>query len=135
MQELVLYYSYTGNSKRQAELYARENDLTLCEIRTQKPINKLQAYFVGCPKAIRGGQTAIETPACSLTSCERVHVFAPVWAGAIAPPMNSALAMLPKGAKVSLHMISGGGTSNQDKVVARLTEQGLDVVGYEDFRS
>jgi flavodoxin len=134
MSELVLCYSFTGNTKRLAEEYARENGLALCEVRTQKPLGKFAAYTAGCLKALKGAGMPIEAPAEDLSDCEAAQVFAPVWAGHIAPPMNSALALLPKGAKLCLHMVSGGGSSNQDGITERLRNIGLEVTAYEDIR-
>lgn len=134
MEDLVLYYSYTGNTKRLAEEFAREKDLPLCEIRTQKSLNKLAAYTAGCFKALKGAGMDIEAPAVDLSGCEEAHVFAPIWAGHIAPPMLSALALLPKGAEIELHLVSGSGESNQELINKRLERLGLEVEAYEDIR-
>ena len=134
MSELVLYYSYTGNTKLLAGEFARENGLEVCEIRAEKKPGKFAAYTAGCFKAIKGGGMPIEPPAADLSALEAAHVFAPIWAGGIAPPMNSALALLPKGTALTLHMVSASGSSNQDKIAGRLQNMGLEVAGYEDIR-
>jgi len=134
MSELVLCYSFTGNTKHLAEVYAQENGLELCEIRTQRSLGKLAAYTSGCFKAMKGAGLPIEAPAADFSAVEAAHIFAPIWAGHPAPPMNSALALLPKGTKLSLHMVSGGGSSNQDKITERLQNMGLEVAAYEDIR-
>jgi len=134
MSELVLFYSFTGNTKRLAEEFARDSALEACEILSAKKLGKLAAYSAGCFKALKGAGMPIAEPAVDLSECESAHVFAPIWAGHIAPPMNSALALLPKGAKLSLHMVSGSGSSNQDGTAKRLQIMGLEVVEYEDIR-
>jgi len=134
MSELVLSYSFTGNTRLLAETFARENGLALCEIYAQGRVGKFAAYTAGCFKALKGVGMPIEAPAADLSECEAAHIFAPIWAGSIAPPMNSALALLPKGAKLSLHMVSGSGGSNQDKITERLQNMGLEVTAYEDIR-
>ena len=134
MNELVLYYSFSGNTKHLAEDFARENGLALCEIRTQRRLGKFAAYTAGCFRALRGAAMPIEAPAADLSECEAAQVFAPIWAGHIAPPMIGALALLPKGAKLSLHMVSQSGGSNQDTIAERLQNLGLEVTGYEDIR-
>jgi hypothetical protein len=134
MSELVLYYSFTGNTKLLAEEFAGENGLEACEIRAAKTLGKFAAYTAGCFKAIKGAGMPIEAPAADLSAVEAAHVFAPIWAGGIAPPMNSALALLPKGVKLSLHMVSGSGGSNQDKITERLRNMGLEVDAYADIR-
>jgi len=134
MSELVLYYSFSGNTKLLAEQFAGENGLALCEVRTAKKLGKFAAYTAGCFKAIKGEGMPIEALSTSLSSLEAAHIFAPIWAGGIAPPMNSALALLPKGTKLTLHMVSGSGSSNQDKIAERLQNMGMEVAGYEDIR-
>jgi len=134
MSELVLCYSFTGNTKHLAEAFAQEKGLELCGIRTAKKLGKFAAYTAGIVRAIKGAGTPIEEPAANLSECEAAHVFAPVWAGCVAPPMNSALALLPKGAKVSLHMVSASGGSDQDRVTKNLRIMGLEVASYEDIR-
>ena len=134
MSELVLFYSFTGNTKRLAGEFARENALEACEIVPAKKPSKLAAYTSGCFKALKGAGMPIAEPAVNLSECESAHVFAPIWAGHIAPPMNSALALLPKGCALTLHMVSGSGSSNQDKVTERLRAMGLEVAGYADIR-
>ena len=134
MQELVLYYSFSGNTKQLAEAFAVENGLPLCEVRTPKPLGKAVAYTSGCFKAMKGRGMPICDLSVDLSAVATVHIFTPIWAGGIAPPMNSALALLPKGAKLSLHMVSGSGSSNQDKITARLQNMGLEVTDYNDTR-
>ena len=134
MSELVISYSYTGNTEHLAGEYARENGLELCGITTAKKLGKVAAYTAGCFKALKGLGLPIEEPALPLSECEAAQVFAPIWAGNIAPPMNSALALLPEGTKLSLHMVSGSGGSNQDKITERLQNMGLEVTAYADIR-
>ena len=134
MSELVLCYSFTGNTRHLAEEFAGENGLALCEVRTQKKLGKFAAYTTGCFKAIKGEGLPIEALSADLSAVGAAHIFAPIWAGGIAPPMNSALALLPKGTKLSLHMVSASGSSNQDKIAERLRNMGLEVTGYEDTR-
>ena len=134
MNELVISYSYTGNTEHIAGEYARENGLALCKIVSAKKLGKVAAYTAGCIKALKGAGMPIEAPVLPLGECEAAQIFAPIWAGSIAPPMNSALALLPKGAKVGLHMVSGSGSSNQDGITERLRILGLEVTSYEDIR-
>ena len=134
MSELVLYYSFTGNTKQLAEVYARVNELLLCEIRPQRRLGKFAAYAAGCFKAMKGEGMPVEAPAADLSVIKAAHIFAPIWAGHPAFPMNSALALLPKGTKLSLHMVSASGESNQEKITERLQNMGLEVTAYEDIR-
>jgi len=134
MKELVLCYSYTGNTAQLAGAFAEENGLPLCEISTAKNVGKLAAYTLGILKVFKGAGMPIAPPAVDLSACETAHIFVPVWAGNIAPPMVSAIAMLPKGAALRLHMVSQSGGSDQDMVTKRLQDTGFTVKSYEDIR-
>ena len=134
MKNLVLFYSFTGNTKQIAEDFAEENELVLCEIVTEKKLGKLAAYTAGILKVFKGAGMPIAPPAIALDSCETAHIFVPVWAANIAPPMVSAIALLPKGAALHLHMVSQSGNSDQDGVTKRLQDAGYTVESYEDIR-
>ena len=134
MNELVLYYSFSGNTKQVAEEFAKARGLVACEIRAQRKPGKLAAYTVGIVKAIQGAGTPIVPPALSFDGCETAHIFAPVWADGPAPPMNSAIALLPKGCALHLHMVSASGKSGEERVTKLLQGKGYAVAGYEDIK-
>lgn len=135
MKELVLSYSFTGHAKQRAAAYAEKNVLDHCEILSQKKIGKIAAYTAGCVKSMQGKGMPIAPPAISFEGYDQVHVFAPVWAGEIAAPLNSAVALLPKGTRLHLHMVSASGASSKEKITARLQAAGFEVAGYEDLKN
>jgi flavodoxin len=112
MKELVLYYSRSGKTRAIAEKFAAEKGFDICEVVPRKKIGVFKAFLL-CPKAISGGKTAIETLNVNFGDYEQIHVFAPIWAGNPAPPINTALGWLPAGTKVTLNFVSSGGTSNK----------------------
>jgi len=57
-----------------------------------------------------------------------------VWAGVPAPPINSAIALLPKGCTLHLYMVSASGKSSEERVTMQLQGKGYAVAGYEDIR-
>jgi len=134
MKELVLYYSFSGHTKQVAEEFAQQNSLTACEIRTQRKLSTLVAYTVGIVKAIKGTGMPIAPPAMTFEGCETAHIFAPVWADGIAPPMNSAIALLPKGCELRLRLVSQSGKSGEEMVTKRLQDAGYVVASYKDIR-
>jgi hypothetical protein len=135
MKELVLFYSFTGNSKRYATNCARKPGRDLCEVRTATKHGKFYCYLIGCPKALIGGTIPIEPITQNLEGYDKVHVYAPIWASHMAPPMHTALMQLPKGTKVSLHMVSAGSKSAKSSIEKRVQKLGLEVVFYEDIKS
>ena len=71
-------------------------------------------------------------PKADLAAYDSFVVMGPIWASHPAPPVNSILQALPKGARVELRMVSGGGSSVKDKVVAHAESLGLSVTSYTD---
>jgi len=135
MKELVLYYSYSGSTKKIAEEFARKNNFDVCEVTDLKKPNKLAAYTAGIVKVIRNGAFKISPLAVKAEDYDVINIFAPVWADHPAPSMNGALKTLPAGTKIKLFMVSHSGRSGKDSVSARVRALGLEIVGYEDIKS
>jgi hypothetical protein len=141
MNGLIIYYSYTGHTKKEAEKFAKKNRFDLCEVYPKKKISKLYAYFIGCPKSMLGSQSAIKEPlnvkgkAVQWSRYGVVHVFAPIWAGGLPPVVNTALAQIPAGTQIQLHCVSAGGSSNTAAVTKRIQKMGLVLAGYSDIKS
>ena len=134
MKELVLYYSRSGNTKQVAVDFARANHLDICEIQTPRKINGAKA-MASIVKATKGAGMPIVPPAIALDGCQAAHIFAPIWADCIAPPMNSAIALLPQGCALHLHLVSEKGTSGRERNTKQLEAKGYTVASYEDIKS
>jgi len=140
MRELVLFYSYSGNTKKVAEKFAQENNCDICEVTDKKRPNKFAAYTAGCFKAMKGGIRKInplmlnETPV-KFEDYGVVSIFAPIWAGHPAPSMNGAVKLIPPGTKVKLFMVSASENSSKDSISKRVQALGLEITGYEDIKS
>ena len=134
MSELVLYYSYSGHTKKIALDTAAKYNLTTCEVVDEVKPGKFKAYTKGCYHAMKGVATPIKPLMVSFAEFGAVLVFAPIWAGSIAPAMNTALAKLPMGTKVSLRLVSRSGRSSKEKITKRLKTLGLEIIGYEDIK-
>jgi hypothetical protein len=137
MNELVLFYSYSGHSRQYASNCAKKPGRDLCEVLTTRKHSKLYCFFIGCPKALAGGTIPVAPITPKNVKYDLVHVYAPIWAGHMAPPMNTALAQLgfPEGTKVALHMVSAGGKSAKASIEKHMQKLGLVVSFYENIRS
>jgi len=133
MNQLVLYYSRSGNTKQLAEDFARANHLPACEVKTSRKISGAKA-MASIPKAAKGSGMPILPPAMPLDTCEVAHIFAPIWADCPAPPINSAIALLPKTCALHLHMVSQGGKSGRERTTEQLKAKGYTVTSYEDIK-
>lgn len=139
MKELVLFYSYSGNTKKAAEKFSGENNFDICEVVDEKKPGKFSAYTAGIVKAMKGSGRKIKPLAVNgqpvkFGDYDMVNVFAPIWAGHPAPSMNSALKMIPQGTKIKLFMVSMSGQSSKDTITKRAQDSGLKISGYEDIK-
>ena len=135
MKELVLFYSWSGNTRKIAEKFAQENSLDICEVIAVKKPNKLRDYTVGIVKAIKGSGFAIKPLDVKFEDYGVINIFAPVWAGVFAPAMNSAVKTIPQGKNVKIFMVSQSGKSEKNMTEKRLGNLGLEIAGYEDIKS
>ena len=135
MKELVLFYSYSGNTRKIAEKYAQENNFDIYEVIAVKKPNKLRDYTAGIIKCMTNGVCKIKPLDVNFADYDIINIFAPVWAGVFAPAMNSALKLIPPGKIIKLFMVSMSGASSKDIVSKRVQKLGLEVAGYEDIKS
>ena len=140
MKELVLFYSYTGNTKKAAEKFAGEKGFDICEAADKKRPKKFFAYTAGIVKVIKNGEyevnpLTVNGKAVNFEEYGVVNVFAPVWASHAAPSVKSALKLLPKGTKIKLFMVSASQKSEKESQSKRVTDLGLEIIGYEDLKS
>ena len=142
MRELVLFYSYSGNTKKIAEKFSQDNNFDICEVIDIKRPNKLAAYTVGIVKVIKGSGRKIKSLTINgndvkFEDYDIINVFSPVWAGHITPSMVSALKLFPQGTKIKLFMVSASGESGKDSMTKRIQDMGLglEIIKYEDIKS
>jgi hypothetical protein len=127
MKELILFYSLVGATRRYAEARAAEDGAELIEIREKTKRNGFTAWIPGVFQAMGQSKTAIEPIGTDLTAYDKIVLAGPVWAGNVAPAVNSAAALLPKTAKVELVLVSGSGTGYGEKLAAAVRANGSEV--------
>ena len=135
MKTLVAFYSFSGHTKA----YAKELAQTLCadrqELRPAKPVGRLRAYTAGCLAAIKGTAWGIQPIEADLDAYEQLVICAPIWAGNVAPYVNSLLELLPTGKEVRFKLISGSGQSNcRARLESKLAEKGCKLMDAEDIK-
>ena len=137
MKELIIYYSFGGKCRAVAEAMAKEQDCDLLELAEPKKRGMVSALLIGCPKAMKMSPVPLKPVECDMTRYESFILIFPIWANFPAPPFNNAVAMLPKGARAELVMVSGSGDSSKSRpaVEKRLAEFGVTVTGYRDIKS
>ena len=136
MKTLVIYYSLSGSTKREAERIASELQAELCEVKERKKRSGIAAFIPGCPQAMKRKATQIEPLTADLASYDKIIIGAPIWASHPAPAWNSIAALLPQGKEVELFFLSGGGDSSASAQGSReiIEGKGCTVTGYRDVK-
>ncbi len=137
MKTLILYVSYSGNTRRIAEKTAAELGADIEEVREVKRRTKAGMFLHGCPQAMRREASEIQPFEKDPADYESFVLLSPIWAGHPVPAFNAAAARLPKGSSVALQMVSAGGDSKKsaEGTKAMLEQMGLRVTEYVDIKS
>ena len=136
MKTIVLYYSYSGHTKKVAEKLARTQGAELVEIKTKvrRPMPLLFVY--DCALALMHKTTAIEPIQQDLSAYDMITLASPVWASNPTPAFNAALKLVPKGKKLQVVLVSGSGSTKRSIVATkhRIKDQGCKLMSYEDVK-
>lgn len=137
MKTLVLYYSFSGKTKKEAEKIAKAQKGNLCEVTEVKKRGKFSAYFIGCPQAMKRAVPAVNPLGVKLEDYDRIYIGAPVWASSPAPAFNAAVKMLPAGKEVGVFLTSGSGNSakSAEGTKKMITDKGCKVIEYKDIKT
>ena len=136
MKSIVLYYSYTGNTKKVAEKLAKTQGADLVEIKTVKRKGRFLTYLVDCPRAMRHKSVPIQPLAVNLSDYEMITMASPIWASNPAPAFNAAVKLLPKGKHIQVVMVSASGSSKkcEPEIRKMIHHQGCSMVGYKNVK-
>ena len=136
MKTLVLYYSYSGNTKHIAEKIAADESADIVEVKDVRRPGKLKAYTAGIFAAIRGKTWLIQALTTDFTAYERLILLFPIWADNPPPAFNTVLAQLPQGKTVAFKMVSMSGRSDcQARLEAALAAKDCTLESFEDIKS
>ena len=92
MRSLVVYYSFTGNTRMVAERAARDLDADTAEVRAPRYESGGFRFLRAAFDSWRGRLPAIEVSGGRPDEYDFVLIMAPVWAGHAATPMRAYLA-------------------------------------------
>ena len=110
-KNLILYYSWSGNTTKMAKLIQEKVGGDLFEIKTVKPYSSAYALCVaqaGKEKFTRSQRALVAIPE-NLAEYDCVYVGAPVWYGGWAFPMVTCLKQLDLTGKILLPFCTHGG--------------------------
>ena len=111
MNQLIVYYSYSGTTRKIAEELSKNETADIFEIKDYKPLGKLKAYTAGIIASMRGKAWQIKPPDIELSKYDKLILLAPVWANNPPPAFNAMLEHLPPGKSIDIKMVSMSGKS------------------------
>jgi hypothetical protein len=137
MKTVVLYYSFSGKTKKAAEKIAKPLGAPFYQITETRKRSKLSVFFVGCPSAMRRKSTPINKPSVDLNKFDRIVLLSPIWAGFPAPAFNSMVDLLPSGKEVEIAVTSDGGASPKSEQGTKdmVEKKGCKVISYKDVKT
>lgn len=134
-KNLILYYSYTGNTAKMAKKLAEKRGGDLFEVRDVKRPSKLAAFTAGGLRALLGKPWPIEPVPLDLAGYAQITIMSPIWAGRPTPAINSLFALLPPGKKVEVVMVSGSGKcACMEQIEALLEAKSCTLTNFRSVR-
>jgi flavodoxin len=111
MKQLVIYYSYTGNTRRYAQKIAQDNNADIYEIHVKKNPSTAMAYVIAATRK----KQEVEPITADFTIYERIIVMAPVWGLGPAPAIYNAFELIPPDKEVEF-IVVGADAAMRKKV-------------------
>lgn len=138
MKTIIMYYTFGGTSKKEAERIAYEtNDVVLCEVQQKKKYNIFTAFILGCPKAMKRQVVEIKDVPYDLEGFDRIIFVTPIWAGFPVPAFNAMVNLLPVGKEVEIFMCSGGGEApkSEEGTKKMIQDKNCKLVAYHNIKT
>lgn len=123
MSNLVVFFSFEGNTKFIAETIAKTMNADILELKTSKkyPTEGLGKYFWGGKSVIFGEKPELTNDSVDLSQYETVLIGTPIWAGSFTPPIKSFISQNKiHGKRIAFFASHGGGGAQ--KCFAKLKE-------------
>ena len=137
MKTVILYYTFGGSTKKEAERLAAEQNAPVCRVKEAHSRGFLAAFIPGGLQARQRKASAIRPIDSDLRKYDRIIIGCPVWAGYPAPAFNAILSLLPPGKEVEVYLCSAGGDSQKSAQGTKdlIAQKGCTLVSYRDVRT
>ena len=137
MKTAVVYYTFGGSTKKEAERLAKENGSELCRVYEVRNRSLFGAFVIGGYQSLKRKATVIKPLNVNLKEYDRITILCPVWAGYPVPAFNAIAALLPSGKEVEVVLCSGGGeTPKSEQGTKKLIEdKGCKLISYRDVKT
>ena len=135
MNHLIIYYSFSGSTRKIAEEVAEKETADIYEIKDFKSFGKLKAYTLGIIASIRGKAWRIKPLEIDMTGYEKITMLAPIWAANPPPAFNAMLEYLPADKPISIKMVSMSGNSEcKERLESVIKSKGCTLESFEDIK-
>jgi flavodoxin len=137
MKTAVIYYSFGGSCKKEAERLAEGTDADVFRIKEKKERSVANSVMPGCPQAVGRKKTEIIAPAIDFNLYDKVVIGCPVWAGFPAPAFNAIADLIPAGKPVELFFCSASGRTNKSEEGTKklLEKKGCSVISLRNIKT
>ena len=135
MKTLIIFYSYSGNTRTVAMEPGVKGSGDIAEVKDINRPGKLKAYTLGCFAALRGKAWPIRPLDVDLKAYDHLLLLSPVWAGNPPPAVNALLEQIPQGKTVSVKMVSASGSSRcKTRIDGMIKAKGSTLQDFEDIK-
>lgn len=134
MKTIIIYYTFGGSTKKEAERLSAELNAPLCRVKEVRDHSLFASFIPGGFTAMKRKSVAIQPLDINLNDYDRIIIGCPVWAAFPAPAFNSIVNQLPSGKEVELFLCSAGGDTmkSMQGTKAMIEEKGCTVISYRD---
>jgi flavodoxin len=115
MREVIVYFTFGGSTKKEAERLAKEREAPAFRVMEARSRSLLASFIPGGSQAIQRKSVEIRPLDADLRQYDRIIIGCPVWGGYPAPAFNSILELLPAGREVEVFLCSGGGDTQKSR--------------------
>lgn len=108
MDTVVVYYTFGGSTKAEAEKLGTELNAPVYRIREKRSRSLIGSFIPGGLQARKRKAVKIQPADADFDAFERIVIGCPVWAAYPAPAFNSIVELLPPGKEVEIFLCQGG---------------------------
>ncbi|MEA4939269.1 MAG: hypothetical protein VB091_06755 [Christensenella sp.] len=126
MKSVVLYYTFGGSTKQEAEKIGAEQEAPVYRVKEKRNRSTFGSFLPGCYQALKRKRSKILPLEVDLSAFDRIYIGGPVWAACPAPAVNSIIDLLPAGKEVEVFLCAGG---NDPRPSDEVTKQMIEAKG------
>lgn len=134
MKKLIVYYSFSGNTKKYAEQLAKDTGADLCEVTELKKRSKLGAFIPGIIQTMGCKKSKINKINADFNLYGGIIIASPVWASRQPPAVNSIVDLLPEKKAVEVIFISSSGQSDSTSIAEMIKNKKCEVISVKDVQ-